>query len=57
MSKFRKTLIVGTVINLSVLALGYVGANMRTVPAGYVGVRVNLYAHKRVDNDEGGVGR
>ena len=57
MNKVCKTLIGGTVVTLSIVALGYVIANMRTVPAGYVGVRVNLYADKGVENDVVGVGR
>lgn len=53
----RAKLIGGAVAALSGLALGYVLANMYTVPAGYVGVRVNLYADKGVENEVVGVGR
>lgn len=38
-------------------AVGYLVASMVTVPAGYVGVRVNLYADKGVDNEVVGTGR
>ena len=35
----------------------YLITSMSTVPAGYVGVRVNLYADKGVDNEVVGTGR
>lgn len=38
-------------------AIGYLCSAMVTVPAGYVGVRVNLYADKGVDNEVVGTGR
>ena len=39
------------------LGIGYVIASVSTVPAGYVGVRVQLYADKGVDNEVVGTGR
>ena len=41
----------------AVIAGGYALASLTTVPAGYVGVRVNLYADKGVDNEVVGTGR
>lgn len=42
---------------VAVCGLGYLMACMETVPAGYVGVRVNLYADKGVENEVVGTGR
>lgn len=39
------------------LGIGFVIASVSTVPAGYVGVRVQLYADKGVDNEVVGTGR
>ena len=46
-----KTVSIGTVA-AGVVAFGalYAISSLTTVPAGYVGVRVNLYADKGVDN-------
>lgn len=42
---------------VAVVGAGYVFMNMETVQAGYVGVRVNLYADKGVQNETVGTGR
>lgn len=41
----------------AVLGMGYVAMNLETIPAGYVGVKVNLYADKGVNNEVVGTGR
>lgn len=53
-----KTVSIGTVA-AGVVAFGalYAISSLTTVPAGYVGVRVNLYADKGVDNEVVGTGR
>ena len=53
-----KTVFIGTVA-AGVVAFGalYALSSITTVPAGYVGVRVNLYADKGVDNEVVGTGR
>lgn len=51
-------LAVASALGVAVLAGGvYVLANLETVQAGYVGVRVNLYADKGVQNEVSGTGR
>ena len=57
-NKILKLGATGTVL-VAAAAIGavYLVSNMRTVPAGYVGVRVNLYADKGVDNEVVGTGR
>lgn len=39
------------------IGLSYVFLNLETIPAGYVGVKVNLYADKGVNNEVVGTGR
>lgn len=46
-----------TACTVAVLGGGYVLMNTETVQAGYVGVRVNLYADKGVQNETVGTGR
>lgn len=56
--KYMKSIVGGTVACLvGGAAIGYLCSAMVTVPAGYVGVRVNLYADKGVDNEVVGTGR
>lgn len=51
-------LAVASALGVAVLAGGvYVLVNLQTVQAGYVGVRVNLYADKGVQNEVSGTGR
>lgn len=42
---------------VAVLGIGYAAMCLETIQAGYVGVRVNLYADKGVDNEVVGTGR
>lgn len=58
MSVSFKASIVGSVAACAVFAGAlYAFASLTTVPAGFVGVRVNLYADKGVDNEVVGTGR
>lgn len=53
-----KTISTGTVAAVVVgIGAAYALLSLTTVPAGYVGVRVNLYADKGVDNEVVGTGR
>lgn len=53
-----KTISIGTVAAVVVgIGAAYALLSLTTVPAGYVGVRVNLYADKGVDNEVVGTGR
>lgn len=53
-----KTISLGTVAAVVVgIGAAYALLSLTTVPAGYVGVRVNLYADKGVDNEVVGTGR
>lgn len=47
----------GAVAVAAVAGLSYALVSMSTIPAGYVGVRVNLYADKGVQNEVVGTGR
>ena len=46
-----------TALTAAVIGGVYVLVNLETVQAGYVGVRVNLYADKGVQNEVAGTGR
>lgn len=56
-AEMKGTLIGSAVFLVGGAAVGYLVASTVTVPAGYVGVRVNLYADKGVDNEVVGTGR
>lgn len=56
---FKETTVIGLCAAAAVAIVGdvYLACNINTVQAGYVGVRVNLYADKGVQNEVVGTGR
>lgn len=57
MASLKTTSLLTGAVSIAVIGAGYLMFALTTIQAGYVGVRVNLYADKGVDNEVVGTGR